>query len=69
MVSENELAYAIRDAFPVTPLHTLVIPKRHVQSYFELGFAELEACNQLLRREKAAIERENGNVRGFSTWE
>jgi ATP adenylyltransferase len=66
MVSENELAYAIRDAFPVTPLHTLLIPKRHVQGYFELDSAELEACRQLLHREKAAIEREDGDVQGFN---
>lgn len=65
-VSQNELAYAIRDAFPVTPLHTLVIPKRHVQSYFELDFAELEACHQLLHREKAAIEREDADLQGFN---
>ena len=45
IVGETELAYAIRDAFPVTPLHTLVIPKRHVQSYFELGRPELNACS------------------------
>ncbi len=43
VISENELAYAVRDAFPVTPLHTLLIPKRHVQGFFELHSAELEA--------------------------
>ena len=31
MVGEAELAYAVHDVFPVAPLHTLVIPKRHVQ--------------------------------------
>ncbi len=66
MVSENALAYAIRDAFPVAPLHTLVIPKRHVPGYFKLGPAELEACHRLLEREKAAIEREDGGVEGFN---
>jgi ATP adenylyltransferase len=66
MVSENELAYAICDTFPVTPLHRLVIPKRHVRGYFELDSAELEACRQLLHREKAAIEREDGDVQGFN---
>ena len=66
MLLQNELAYAIRDAFPVTPLHTLVIPKRHIQSYFELDFAELGACNRLLYREKAAIEREEEYVLGFN---
>ena len=48
IVAENELVYAIRDGFPVTPLHTLVIPKRHVASWFELGQAEVNAITQLL---------------------
>jgi ATP adenylyltransferase len=43
MVVENELVYAVRDAYPVTHLHTLVIPKRHVSGYFELGRSELYA--------------------------
>jgi len=47
IITENELAYAIRDGFPVTDLHTLVIPKRHVASYFDLGRPEINACNQL----------------------
>jgi ATP adenylyltransferase len=66
MVSETELAYAISDAFPVTPLHTLVIPKRHVQGYFELGRPELNACHQLLEREKKAIKQADPSVEGFN---
>jgi ATP adenylyltransferase len=65
-VSETELAYAIRDAFPVTPLHTLVIPKRHVQGYFELTRPELNACHWLLEQEKKAIEQADGGVEGFN---
>ena len=65
-VAESELAYAIRDAFPVTPLHTLVIPKRHVQSYFELGRPELNACQRLLEQEKQVIEQADENVEGFN---
>ena len=48
LIAGTELAYAVRDAFPVTPLHTLVIPKRHVSGYFELGRSELNACHRLL---------------------
>jgi diadenosine tetraphosphate (Ap4A) HIT family hydrolase len=66
VVSDNEFAYAVRDAFPVTVLHTLVIPRRHVRGYFELDDAEHEACNQLLRGQKAMIEREDGEVEGFN---
>ncbi len=65
-VGETELAYAIRDAFPVTPLHTLVIPKRHVRSYFELGRPELNACQRLVEQEKRAIEWADGSVEGFN---
>ena len=66
MVGETELAYAIRDAFPVAPLHTLVIPKRHVQGYFELSRPELNACYRLLEREKKAIEQADPSVEEFN---
>ena len=64
LVAEAELAYAVRDAFPVTPLHTLVIPKRHVSGYFELGRPELNACHRLLEQEKLALDRADESVEG-----
>jgi ATP adenylyltransferase len=66
IVGETELAYAIRDAFPVAPLHTLVIPKRHVQGYFELRRPELNACHRLLEQEKEVIEQDDPSVEGFN---
>jgi diadenosine tetraphosphate (Ap4A) HIT family hydrolase len=66
MVGENELAYAVRDGFPVTPLHTRVIPKRHVRSYFELGRSELNAGHRLLEQEKRMIEQADTSVEGFN---
>ena len=65
-VAETELAYAVRDAFPVTSLHTLVIPKRHASGYFELGRAELNACHRLLEQEKEEIEGQDASVEGFN---
>ena len=61
---ENELAYAIFDGFPVTELHTLIVPKRHIDSYFELGQPEINACNQLLAEMKAYIENIDKSVTG-----
>jgi ATP adenylyltransferase len=61
---ENELAYAMYDGFPVTELHSLIVPKRHVDSYFELGQAEINACNQLLAEMKAHIESIDKTVTG-----
>ena len=45
VIAENNLAYAVRDGFPVTELHTLIIPKRHVEDYFGLTQEELLACD------------------------
>jgi diadenosine tetraphosphate (Ap4A) HIT family hydrolase len=40
-IAENEYAFAIRDGFPVTKMHSLIIPKRHIVDYFGLTDAEL----------------------------
>ncbi len=63
---QNELAYAIRDKYPVTPLHTLVIPKRHVPDYFDLSRPEINACNQLLDEAKREIQETDSLVSGFN---
>lgn len=66
IVLENELAIAIRDGFPVTHLHTLVIPKRHVATYFDLSQSELKACDSLLHAAKDSIQAEDRLVEGFN---
>ena len=52
--------------FLVTPLHSLVIPKRHTASYFDLYQPELNACNQLLQKMKTKILEEDTSVTGFN---
>lgn len=66
MIAENELCYAIRDAFPVTPLHTLVIPKRHVADYFDLYQPELNAIHRLLQDQRSEILKQDSAVTGFN---
>jgi len=48
IVVQNELAYAIRDGFPVSPGHTLVIPRRHAATVLDLTADELTACFSLV---------------------
>lgn len=66
IIAENELAYAIHDGFPVTDMHTLIIPKRHIASYFDLGRPEVNACNMLLEQVKNKIESKDDTVTGFN---
>jgi diadenosine tetraphosphate (Ap4A) HIT family hydrolase len=47
---ENELAFAFYDGFPVTLGHALVVPKRHVASFFEITGEEQSALFDLVGR-------------------
>lgn len=66
IVLENELAYAIEDGFPVTPKHSLIIPKRHAVDYFQLHQSEVNACNTLLHAMRARIMAADPSVTGFN---
>ena len=47
-----------RDGFPVSPGHTLIIPRRHVASFFEIDAKEREALLALLEDAKRRLEKE-----------
>lgn len=66
IILENALAYAIRDGFPVTNLHTLIIPKRHIEDYFGLSQAEINAVNLLIDELREKILNEDKTVGGFN---
>jgi diadenosine tetraphosphate (Ap4A) HIT family hydrolase len=56
ILEANAQALAMADAFPVTPGHTLVIPRRHTVSFFELTEEEIIAVHELLRRMKHRVD-------------
>jgi len=58
VIAENEHAFAIRDAFPVTPGHCLVISKRVVSDYFSLTRDEQEALWDLIHTVKQILDEE-----------
>ena len=66
VVATNELAYAIKDGFPVTEGHLLVIPKRHTKDFFGLTDAELIACTQLLKELRLTVTSQDQHVEGFN---
>src|SRR5262249_39748032 len=66
IVSSNLLASAIRDRNPVTPLHSLVLPKRHAATFFDLFEPEKRAINQLLDSLRKEIIEIDNTVAGFN---
>jgi len=66
IITENSLAYAILDSFPVTQGHTLIIPKRHVSDYFGLSQAEVNATNQIIKDQKPKLLADDISIDGFN---
>lgn len=58
VIAANELAVAIRDGYPVSPGHTLVIPKRHVASLAHVTIEEAKALWALLAEVRARVDAE-----------
>jgi diadenosine tetraphosphate (Ap4A) HIT family hydrolase len=59
IVGENEHVMWILDAHPVSPGHSLIIPKRHVESFFDATAAEREAMMALLDQARAYVMRDH----------
>lgn len=56
VVASNELAVAIRDGYPVSRGHTLVLPKRHVASLADITGDEAAAIWSLLSGVRTTID-------------
>lgn len=54
----NEVGYRRRDRYPVSPGHMLVIPYRHVESYFDCSEEERRGLWDLVDEAKAALDRD-----------
>ena len=63
---ENQLAYSSTDSYPVSEFHSLIFPKRHVETYFELTNEEVQACNELILKTKEKILKQDSSVKGFN---
>lgn len=55
----GECGVVIRDAYPISPGHTLIIPKRHVGSFFDVTDRERSELISLVAVARAALELEH----------
>jgi len=65
IIGSNAYAYAIYDTTPVAQGHLLIIPKRHVASYFDLSSEEQIACWKLVNKMHGAMN-STFNPNGFN---
>jgi ATP adenylyltransferase len=65
-VAEMGRAAALRDRFPVTPEHTLIVPKRHVADLFDLDPDELRDIWRLLNQAREALSENDPSIRAYN---
>ncbi len=63
---ENELALCIADAYPVTPGHSLVIPRRHVSDGLALHQPEWNAVVELLKLRREQLSAQDASISGWA---
>ncbi len=56
IIDENDLFYARWDNFPVSKGHAEIVPKRHIESFFDLTDNELIQLFDLLKKVKGIIQ-------------
>jgi diadenosine tetraphosphate (Ap4A) HIT family hydrolase len=58
IIDSNEFGVVIRDGYPISEGHTLIIPKRHVGSFFETTQGEKLALLALLESTQKQLKKE-----------
>jgi diadenosine tetraphosphate (Ap4A) HIT family hydrolase len=58
IIDSNDYGLTIRDGFPISTGHSLIIPKRHIGSWFEINADEQLGLLDLLTRAKIVLQDE-----------
>ena len=65
-IYSSELFFVVRDSYPVTKYHTLIIPHRHVFNYFDLNENELNDLNKILKNQRQSLLDLDKEITGFN---
>jgi ATP adenylyltransferase len=66
VLDQSDTCFVMRDGFPVTTGHTLVISKRHVETYFDLTPEERADVQRHIERERQSLMEEDKTISGFN---
>ncbi|EDN68317.1 HIT family protein [Beggiatoa sp. PS] len=56
IIFQDEFVFTIRDGFPISSAHTLIIPKRHIASLFDATNKEQRALLNALQFTKTELD-------------
>ena len=65
-IYNDDIFYVIRDGYPVTKGHTLIILNDHNKSYFDLRDVDIIRLNQIIRFQKDELIEKDNSISGFN---
>ena len=66
IIYSNDLFFVVRDSYPVTKYHSLIIPHRHVSNFFDLNGNEFNDLNQVLKKQRQSLLDFDKEITGFN---
>jgi len=66
IVYSSDLFFVVRDSYPVTKHHTLIIPHRHVSNFFDLNEDELIDLNKTLKKQRKFLMDLDKHISAFN---
>ena len=66
IIYSSKLLFVVRDSYPVTKLHTLIIPHRHVSNFFDLNDDEFKDLFKILKKEKISLMSLDKKITAFN---
>ena len=66
VLSMDELSYSMSAPSPISKGHTLFVPKRHVEDYFNLYQPELNAIQRNLEDGRKRLQESDASIAGFN---
>ena len=66
IVYEDDVFFVIRDSFPVTKDHTLIILNNHDKTFFDLRDKDILQLNNILKFQKESLMQNDNTITGFN---
>ena len=66
IISSSKFLFVVRDSYPVTKYHSLIIPHRHVSNFFDLNNNELNDLNKILKEQRNLLLKLDKKITAFN---
>ena len=66
IIYSSKLFFVVRDSYPVTKHHTLIIPHRHISNFFDLNEDELIDLNKILKIQRKSLMDLDKDISAFN---